>query len=130
MHELCERGYDVLLETSGSLDISRIDPRVVRIMDIKCPGSGMVARNRYKNIAELTEKDEVKFVINDRHDYEWAKNIMAEHGLADICSILMSPVFGELENIDLAQWILDDGLSVRMQIQMHKYIWDPQKRGV
>jgi len=130
MKALCDRGYEVLLETSGSLDISHVDSRVRRIVDIKCPGSGMVARNRYKNIELLTPQDEVKFVIKDRHDYEWAKNMIGEHGLMGRCPILMSPVFGELENVHLSEWILDDGLNVRFQIQMHKYIWDPQQRGV
>lgn len=130
MQKLCDAGYTVLLETSGSLDISHVDPRVHRIMDIKCPGSGMAARNRLKNIEHLTPRDEVKLVIKDRHDYEWAKDIIARHNLAAHCPILMSPVFGSIANVDLATWILDDGLPVRFQIQMHKVIWPPNTRGV
>jgi 7-carboxy-7-deazaguanine synthase len=130
MKLLCDSGYDVLLETSGSLDISRVDPRVKRIVDFKCPGSSMAARNRWKNVNELTKNDEVKFVIKDRLDYEWAKNEIQRHSLTDKCPVLMSPVFGEIENVDLANWILDDGIPVRYQLQMHKYIWDPKARGV
>ena len=130
MKLLCDEGYTVLLETSGSLDISRVDPRVHIIMDLKCPGSGMVARNRYPNVDLLKSTDELKFVIKDRHDYEWAKNIILKDNLQDRFTVLMSPVFGEIENVELAQWILDDGLKVRYQIQIHKYIWDPKQRGV
>ena len=130
MKLLCDEGYDVLLETSGSLDISRVDPRVKIIMDLKCPGSGMSARNRYPNVELLKATDELKFVIKDRHDYEWAKNIILKDKLSDRFTVLMSPVFGKIENVELAQWILDDGLKVRYQIQIHKYIWDPQQRGV
>jgi len=130
MHELCERGYEVLLETSGSIDISRVDPRVRRIVDFKCPGSHMSASNRYKNVDELKETDEVKFVILDRHDYEWAKQKMLEYELAAKCPVIFSPVFGQLENLELCEWILDDGLDVRFQVQLHKYIWEPNKRGV
>jgi 7-carboxy-7-deazaguanine synthase len=130
LHRLCEEGYQVLLETSGSLDIGRVDSRVHRIVDFKCPGSGMEARNRYKNIELLTPRDEVKFVIRDRHDFEWAKNLMQVHALPDRCPVLMSPVFGTLSYRDLAEWILDTGLPVRFQIQMHKHIWEPNTRGV
>lgn len=127
---LCDEGYEVLIETSGSIDIAQVDPRAKLIMDLKCPGSGMVARNRYKNIECLKPSDEVKFVLKDRHDYEWAKDQIQKHELASKCGVLMSPVFGELDNLDLAQWVLDDGLDVRYQLQLHKYIWDPQTRGV
>lgn len=130
MTALCDDGYDVLLETSGSQDISRVDPRVRRIMDLKCPGSGMQDRNRYQNIASLTSRDEVKFVIADRNDYEWAKQKIRELDLANRCTLLFSPVFGAVDNVLLAEWILDDGLPVRFQLQMHKYIWDPSTRGV
>ena len=130
MKLLCDEGYTVLLETSGSLDISRVDSRVHIIMDLKCPGSGMSARNRYPNVDLLKTTDELKFVIKDRHDYEWAKNIMLKDSLHHRFTVLMSPVFGEIENVELAQWILDDGLKVRYQIQIHKYIWDPKQRGV
>jgi len=127
---LCEKGYEVIVETSGSLDISRTDPRVKRIMDLKCPGSGMAARNRYKNIECLRPDDEIKFVIKDRHDYEWAKQAIEEYRLNTVCPIIFSPVFDELDTIELAQWILDDGVQVRLQVQLHKYIWNPAQRGV
>jgi len=130
MTALADAGYTVLLETSGSLDISRVDPRVTIIMDFKCPASGMVARNRYKNVEVLKPSDEVKFVIQDRHDYEWAKEIISKYDLINKHSVLMSPVFDKIENVELAQFILDDGLDVRLQLQIHKYIWDPQTRGV
>lgn len=127
---LCDEGYTVLLETSGSLDIRHVDPRVHRIVDVKCPGSGMEARNRIKNFELLTSRDELKFVIKDRLDYEWAKTLIQTHNLETRCPILFSPVFGELSLRDMAEWILDDGLDVRFQLQMHKYIWDPATRGV
>ncbi|MFT5121402.1 MAG: 7-carboxy-7-deazaguanine synthase [Kiritimatiellia bacterium] len=130
MTRLCDEGYEVIVETSGSLDISRTDPRVKRIMDLKCPGSGMVARNRYKNIESLRPDDEIKFVIKDRHDYEWAKQTIDTYGLNTICPIIFSPVFDALANIELAQWMLDDGVKARFQMQLHKYIWDPAQRGV
>jgi 7-carboxy-7-deazaguanine synthase len=130
MERLCDDGYEVLLETSGSLDITRVDARVRRIVDVKCPGSDMADRNRWPNLDCLTGRDEVKFVIANRADYTWARDIVRERNLDQRCPILMSPVFGELENIDLARWILDDGLPVRYQLQLHKYIWDPRARGV
>ena len=119
-----------MLETSGSLDIARVDPRVHRIVDIKCPGSGMAGCNRWKNLDVLSARDEIKFVIADRSDSEWACEVMTRHGLSDICPVLMSPVFGELDNVRLAEWILADGLPVRYQLQLHKFIWDPATRGV
>jgi 7-carboxy-7-deazaguanine synthase len=130
MTRLCDAGYTVLLETSGSLDVSRVDPRVHRIVDLKCPGSGMQDRNRYPLLSDLTERDELKFVIADRTDYEWARNQVRNRNLAAICTVLMSPVFGRLENVRLAEWILEDGLPVRFQVQVHKYIWAPDQRGV
>lgn len=130
LNRLLAEGYEVMLETSGSLDISGVDSRVKRIVDLKAPGSGMVARNRMANIELLTPHDEVKFVLKDRIDYEWAKQQIATHGLTDRCPVLLSPVFDELHPRDLAEWILDDGLPVRMQLQIHKFIWDPKARGV
>ena len=130
MARLCDAGYEVLLETSGSLDISRVDPRVRRIVDVKCPGSGMADRNRWRNMGLLTDRDEVKFVLADRADYDWAREIIDRHRLTEICTVLLSPVFGELSNARLAEWILADGLPVRYQLQLHKYIWDPATRGV
>lgn len=120
---LCDAGYDVSLETSGALDIGGVDPRVSRILDIKAPGSGEVARNRWENLALLTARDEIKLVVAGREDYEWAKRVMAEHDLAARCPVLLSPVHGELAARDLAQWMLEDGIAARLQIQLHKVLW-------
>ncbi len=128
--ELCEAGYDVMLETSGAFDVSGVDKRVSMIMDIKCPGSGMTDRMLWSNLDHLTVKDEVKFVLKDRGDYEWARGVIHQYRLGGRCSILLSPVFGALELQPLARWILEDRLPVRFQLQLHKYIWDPQARGV
>jgi len=130
MTRLCDEGYEVLLETSGSLDISKIDSRVRRIMDLKCPSSKMMNKNHWKNIDYLTPKDEVKFVIGTREDYEWSREIISNYSLDKKCLVLMSVVFGELEPVQLAGWILQDKLNVRFQLQMHKYIWSPEMRGV
>lgn len=130
MKRLCDEGYDVLLETSGSINIARVDPRVRRIVDIKCPDSGMEKQNLWENINHLTPTDEVKFVIGSRTDFDWAVSVMRKHALSAKCPVLMSPVFGEIQPIELAQWILDERLDVRFQLQMHKYIWEPETRGV
>ena len=130
MKFLCDHGFEVMIETGGHRDISTIDPRVKRIMDIKCPGSLMEKRNRWENINLLTHQDEVKFVISNQTDYDWAKGIINQHQLTTRCQVLMSPVFGKLENRTLAEWILNDRLNVQFQIQLHKYIWDPSTRGV
>ncbi|MGH7273074.1 MAG: radical SAM protein [Nitrospiria bacterium] len=128
--QLLDEGYQVLIETGGSLDIRKVDPRATIIMDIKCPGSGMSDRMRWENIRALTSKDEVKFVIKDRQDFEWAVGVIRRHDLIGRCAVLLAPTFGELEPRQLAQWILEKGLKVRLQVQIHKYIWDPQMRGV
>lgn len=130
MKMLCDNGYEVLLETGGSLPIKDIDKRVKIIMDLKCPSSGMAKKNMYDNINYLKSIDEVKFVIGSREDYEWSKNIINEYMLGEKCVLLFSPVFGALDLKDFAGWILEDKLNVRMQLQMHKYIWDPMERGV
>lgn len=130
MTMLCDDGYEVLIETGGHMDISGIDKRVKRIMDIKCPGSGESEKNYWQNLNFITEADQVKFVINDRADYDWANNIIKEHNLSKKCPILMSPSFNKVENKTLAEWILADQLNVRFQLQMHKYIWSPDQRGV
>ncbi len=130
MARLCDADYTVLLETSGSIEIAPVDPRVHIILDVKCPGSGMTERMHWPNLAGLTAKDEAKFVLADRTDYDWAKEILARHHLADRCSVLFSPVFGSLDLRQLAEWILADRLPVRFQLQMHKYIWAPDMRGV
>ena len=127
---LCDENYDVMIETGGHRDISGIDPRVKRIMDIKCPGSLMEKRNRWENIESLTTRDEVKFVIAHETDYEWAKDIIKKYNLTERCIVLLSPVFGVIENRALAEWILRDHLHVQFQLQIHKYIWDPTARGV
>jgi 7-carboxy-7-deazaguanine synthase len=125
-----DEGYQVLIETGGSLDIRKVDARAHIIMDIKCPGSEMTDRMQWENIGALTSKDEVKFVIKERNDYDWATGVVRQYGLIKKCPTLFSPVFGELEPRQLAQWILEDGLQVQLQLQLHKYIWDPQMRGV
>lgn len=130
MTGLCDRGYTVLLETSGSLDIARVDPRVNRIVDVKCPGSGMDARNRYANLEDLRATDEIKFVLTDRADYDFARDLVTRLQLDQRCPVLFSPVFGSLEPVRLAEWILEDGLPVRYQLQLHKFIWAPDARGV
>lgn len=120
---LCDAGYSVSLETSGALDISRVDARVSRIVDIKPPGSGEAARNRWENLAHLTPRDELKFVLADRMDYDWACARITEHGLVERCPVLLSPVHGELAPAQLADWVLKDRLPVRMQVQLHKILW-------
>ena len=142
VHALCNAGFTVTMETSGALDISPLDPRCVRIMDLKCPASGESHRNLWSNIAHLCRRDEVKFVIADRGDYEWAKARIDEHDLAGrVAAVLMSAAWAQpkgseiagcagLEAKELAAWILADRLPVRMQTQLHKIIWDPQMRGV
>lgn len=120
---LCDAGYSVSLETSGALDISAVDPRVSRIVDIKPPESGEEARNRWENIAHLTPHDEIKFVLANRADYEWAREVIRSQGLAQVCPVLFSPVQAELPPAQLAEWILADRLPVRMQVQLHKLLW-------
>lgn len=127
---LCDAGLQVLLETSGAIDIAPVDPRARIILDVKCPGSGMTDRMHWPNLSRVAQKDEVKFVINDRRDYDWAVDVVDRYRLAERCSVLFSPVFGELRYQALAEWILQDRLPVRFQIQLHKQIWDPQLRGV
>ncbi len=124
---LCDAGYDVSLETGGALDIAEVDPRVCRILDIKPPGSGEAQRNRWENLAALTARDEVKFVLAGREDYEWAKQVMREHGLAERCPVLFSPVYGELQARQLADWMLEDRLPARLQIQLHKALWGEER---
>jgi len=131
MKELCDRGYEVLIETGGSLPIEAIDKRVKVIMDLKTPYSRMEHKNRYENIKHLKPTDEVKFVIGSKEDYQWSKEITERYDLVNkVEQVLFSPVFEKVENIDLANWILEDKLKVRFQLQMHKYIWHPQTRGV
>ncbi|MFS8636576.1 MAG: radical SAM protein [Gemmatimonadota bacterium] len=133
---LLDRGYTVLVETSGAVDVSPLDPRVHKIMDLKCPGSGEEQRNLWSNLDHLTERDEVKFVIKDRTDYEWARSVLHERGLVDrvregsLRAILFSPVWDAMDFRQLAEWILEDRLPVRYQIQLHKVIWGANVPGV
>lgn len=120
---LCNQKYKVSLETSGAMDISPVDHRVMKVMDIKTPGSGEVERNLYENLNFISEHDEIKFVICDRNDYEWAKNLIAKNDLIDRCLILFSPEQESLEAKQLAEWILADRINVKFQIQLHKYLW-------
>jgi 7-carboxy-7-deazaguanine synthase len=120
---LCDAGYAVSLETSGALDVSAVDPRVVKVLDLKAPGSGESDRNRYANLEHLSAEDQVKFVICDRADYDWAKAQLTAHGLASRCELLFSPAYGQLPAHTLAEWILHDRLPVRFQIQLHKVLW-------
>ena len=120
---LCDQGYDVSLETSGSLDVSGVDPRVAVVLDIKTPGSGEAQKNLWSNLGHLRSKDEVKLVLCGREDYDWAKQVLAEHAIAEKCSVLLSPVHGQLDPTALAEWILQDRLPVRMQVQLHKLLW-------
>jgi 7-carboxy-7-deazaguanine synthase len=131
MERLVERGRTVLLETGGHRPVDRVPGAVIKIVDIKCPGSGEAAANDWSNIARLTRQDEVKFVIADRTDYEFARDVIARHGLAERAgAILMSPVHGGLDPRLLSEWVLADHLPVRLQLQLHKYIWSPTTRGV
>ncbi|MGE5861271.1 MAG: radical SAM protein, partial [Ignavibacteria bacterium] len=130
MKRLCDEGYFVMLETGGSLPIENIDKRVMIIMDLKCPSSGMLKKNNYDNITFLKPTDEIKFVIGSREDYEWSKEIINKYNLTGLCTILFSVVFGQLEPLILVGWILEDKLDVRFQLQMHKFIWDPAAKGV
>ena len=124
---LCEAGYDVSLETSGAIDIAAVDPRVARVVDLKTPGSGEQARNLLQNIALLTARDQLKFVLCDRADYEWARGMLREHDLAARCEVLFSPSYGQLPARELADWILEDQLPVRFQIQLHKILWGEEQ---
>lgn len=121
--QLCAAGYIVSLETSGAIDIAGLDPRVIKVMDIKTPGSGEVEKNRWENLNYLTNQDQIKFVICDRQDYDWTKDILMRYQLAQKCEILLSPSHNQLSNRDLASWIVADRLNVRFQLQLHKYIW-------
>ena len=134
--ELLKEGYTVLVETSGAFDISSLDQRVHKIMDLKCPGSKESERNRYENLEHLTGRDEIKFVLQDREDYDWAKSAIQQYELEQrvedgtLRAILVSPVWGKIDLQELSQWILEDGLQVRFQLQVHKLIWGPEATGV
>lgn len=123
LERLCTAGFQVSLETSGAIDVDPVDARVARVIDIKTPGSGEVARNRLENLDGLRERDQLKFVICSREDFEWSREFVRDRGLAQRCAVLFSPSFGQVEARDLAQWILDERLPVRLQLQLHKVLW-------
>ena len=127
LKRLCDEGYEVSLETSGAINVGEVDPRVVKVVDLKTPGSAEVEKNEWANIPHLLLHDQVKFVICDKADYEWAKDIMLKHQLTEKCQVLMSPSHEQVKPGDLADWILQDQLSVRLQIQLHKYLWGDAK---
>ncbi len=120
---LCDAGYEVSLETSGALDVAAVDPRVSKVLDLKTPGSGEHKRNRWANLEQLNAHDQVKFVLCDRTDYEWARGVLSEYRIAQRCDVWFSPVYGKITPRELAEWILQDRLAVRLQIQLHKLIW-------
>jgi len=126
LRRLCDAGYRVSLETSGAIDIADVDPRVSRVLDIKTPGSAEVARNRWENLPLLTAHDQIKFVICSRDDYDWARGIVAEHRLAERCDVLFSPSKSEISPRDLADWIVQDRLPVKFQMQLHKLLWNDE----
>ena len=132
IEKLLEEGYEVLLETNGTRDIGQVDERCVKILDVKCPSSGEADKNDFDNLGKLGEKDEVKFIIENRDDYEYAKKILGhEHEtVSRTRAVHFSPVFGKMDPKRLAEWILEDRLNVRLQVQIHKMIWDPDQRGV
>jgi 7-carboxy-7-deazaguanine synthase len=130
MATLADRGWTVLLETSGGVATDRVDPRVRVILDVKTPASGEVEANVWPNLGRLRPTDEVKFVLGDRDDFDWAVEVIRRHGLIERCPVLMSAVFGRVEPTDLAGWILGAGLAIRLQVQLHKILWDPKARGV
>jgi 7-carboxy-7-deazaguanine synthase len=130
LSRLAEAGLTVVLETNGSLPLGPVDPRVRRILDLKCPGSGMAEYNYWENLTFLTDQDEVKFVISDQADFTWALQIILEHRLAARLPVLISPVFGLVAPQEAADWILKSRLPLRLNLQLHKYIWDPEARGV
>ena len=130
MEGLLSEGVRVLLETNGSLDLTQVDERVIRIIDVKCPGSGMSDRVYWPNLEHLRRSDELKFVLSDRRDYEWAKDVIARYELPLQCTVLLSAAFGQLSPRDVVHWMLEDHLNVRFQLQGHKILWNPERRGV
>lgn len=130
MAELCDAGYEVLLETGGGVDVGGVDPRVHRIVDLKCPASGEAGNNHWPNLELLTPRDELKLVLAGEADYRWAKRVVEEHRLGERLPVFFSPVHGELDPAQLAAWILRDRLPVRLQVQLHKLLWGAETRGV
>jgi len=129
IERLCDEGFEVLIETSGSIDIAPVDRRATIILDIKCPGSGEVEKNRWENLQHLKPNDEIKFVIADRADYDWARRVIEQRNL-NRWTVLLSPVWGEMDLQSLAEWMLADGVPARLQTQLHKHIWGAEARGV
>lgn len=123
LQRLCDAGHRVSLETSGAIDVSNVDPRVVRVVDVKTPASGEVERNRYENLELLRPEEQVKFVLCSRADFDWARDFVRDRQLHERCTVLFSPSYGQLEARDLAQWVLDERLPVRLQVQLHKILW-------
>jgi len=130
MDRLVGHGFTVLLETSGSIDVGNVNLAVVRIMDLKCPSSGECERNLYTNLDKLQPRDEIKFVIGTREDYLWTKKILEEHRLTERFPVLLSTVFNQIQPRQIVEWLLEDNLNVRFQLQAHKYIWEPSTKGV
>ena len=130
LNELVNSNYEVMLETGGSLSISNVPKKVIKIVDFKCPSSGMVKKNLWSIVDDLQAHDEVKFVIGNREDFDWAKDRITEYSLDKICTLLFSPTFGEIDPQQIVEWILAENLPVRMQLQMHKMIWSPEEKGV
>ena len=130
LHELINSNYEVMLETGGSLSISDVPKKVIKIVDFKCPSSKMEKKNLWSIVDDLQGHDEVKFVIGNREDFDWAKDKITEYSLDKICTLLFSPTFGEIDPQLIVEWILADNLPVRMQMQMHKMIWSPEEKGV
>ena len=130
MERLLQEGFSVLLETNGSVSLEQVDRRVIKIMDLKCPGSGMSSYMDFSNFAYLKQGDEVKFVIGNRPDFDWAREIIGEYRLMEKCTVLISPVLSQLKASTAAEWILQERLPVRLQLQLHKFIWPEKNRGV
>jgi len=130
LNALIDQSYEVLLETGGSLPIKNVPKNVIKIVDFKCPSSGMEKKNLWSIVKDLQVHDEIKFVIGNKEDFEWSKNIINKYSLNDICTLFFSPVYGKLKPAQLVDWILTDNINVRMQLQMHKSIWPADKKGV
>jgi 7-carboxy-7-deazaguanine synthase len=130
MNRLCDEGFEVMLETGGSLPIKDVNQQVMIILDLKCPSSNMMKKNLYENLQYIKPTDEIKFVIGTREDYEWSKEIINKYNLEGKCGLLASVVFGSLEPLKVVEWILEDNLKIRFQLQMHKFIWEPNTKGV
>ncbi len=130
MSELLKKKYDVMIETSGSISLDKIPKKVIKIVDFKCPSSNMQHKNDWQILKDINQKDEIKFVIGNQEDYNWSKDMIKEYNLNKLCPILFSPVYDKIKIEDLSKWILEDGLNVRLQMQLHKYIWGADKKGV